>query len=343
MEHLKFCYEKQKSFSKKTLSSGATYAVALKGKYWDSGLALKIHFINGDAYQISSMKTVIMEMMDYTSLSPEYTSNPATSDIRISFNYGSGSYSYLGTDAKFIPTDQETLNIGWSGIGVMRHEFGHALNLSHEHQNPLGGIQWNEAKVIEDLSGPPNYWTGDQIRHNVLDAYNINDVDVTQFDMDSIMLYYFPNEWTIGDFQTNNNEELSEVDQNFLRRHYPEVDIIAPVITLNGDDQISLGFGSEYTEQGATALDNKDGDISNKIRITGTVDTHDPGIHPIIYSVQDNAGNYTEKIRNVLVNEEDITTEPSDPETGDNGNKKITLMIAAVIIMLIIFCIFFFG
>ena len=30
---------------------------------------------------------------------------------------------------------------------VVLHEFGHALGLIHEHQNPEGGIEWNEPAV----------------------------------------------------------------------------------------------------------------------------------------------------------------------------------------------------
>ena len=54
---------------------------------------------------------------------------------------------------------------------VVLHEFGHALGLIHEHQNPEGGIQWNEPAVKADLSGPPNNWDDETIRHNVLDHY----------------------------------------------------------------------------------------------------------------------------------------------------------------------------
>jgi hypothetical protein len=36
------------------------------------------------------------------------------------------------------------------------HEFGHALGLIHEHQNPSGGIQWNKPVVCRYYEGPPN-------------------------------------------------------------------------------------------------------------------------------------------------------------------------------------------
>ena len=45
-------------------------------------------------------------------------------------------------------------------------------------------------------------------------------------------------------------------------------DTTAPVITLVGDAQITVEVGSTYTDLGATASDNYDGDISADI-VTG--------------------------------------------------------------------------
>jgi len=344
LDDLKFCYERKYPTAPKPKHWTVTRAVAIRGKYWDRGYTLKIKFLNGDSNQINLMKSVIEEMTSPISLKVEYVEEG--SDIRISFNYGYGSYSYLGTDARFISDDEETLNIGWSGASVMRHEFGHALNLSHEHQNPNGGIKWNEEKVIQDLSGPPNNWDERTIRHNVLNQYDLSQVDATKFDKDSVMLYYFPNDWTIGDFQTNDNDFLSSTDKQFLLDVYGEsVDTIAPVITLNGNDQMVLEYGGSYIELGATALDNKDGDISDRIIEIGSVDTLESGIHPILYSVHDSAGNHTEKVRNVLVLEAEIV-EPVEPEVVEppyvdptdkevNSNKGLIIICAAIVLILI--------
>jgi hypothetical protein len=48
-------------------------------------------------------------------------------------------------------------------------------------------------------------------------------------------------------------------------------DTTAPVITLIGASTINLNVGDTYTEQGATATDNYDGDITANIVITGAV------------------------------------------------------------------------
>ena len=57
-----------------------------------------------------------------------------------------------------------------------------------------------------------------------------------------------------------------------------------------------------YTEQGATASDNTDGDITANIITTGTVDTATPGTYTIHYNVLDTAGNpAVEVMREVVV------------------------------------------
>ena len=77
----------------------------------------------------------------------------------------------------------------------------------------------------------------------------------------------------------------------------------APVITLIGDASISLTQGDMYTEQGATASDTEDGDISSAIVIAGdTVDTNTPGTYAVTYTVIDADGNTTVASRNVEVN-----------------------------------------
>ena len=79
-------------------------------------------------------------------------------------------------------------------------------------------------------------------------------------------------------------------------------DDIAPVITLIGASSITLDLGETYTEQGATASDNVDGNLTGSIVITGSVNTNIAGTYGLTYSVSDAAGNSASATRTVTVN-----------------------------------------
>ncbi|MRX65950.1 Ig-like domain-containing protein [Maribacter luteus] len=76
-----------------------------------------------------------------------------------------------------------------------------------------------------------------------------------------------------------------------------------PEITLIGGD-ITLTVGDTYVEEGATATDAEDGDISGDIVIDASaVDTNTVGSYQVTYNITDSGGNAaTEVIRTVTVN-----------------------------------------
>lgn len=80
------------------------------------------------------------------------------------------------------------------------------------------------------------------------------------------------------------------------------VDTTPPIITLTGDAQLNVPIGSAFTDPGATAMDNVDGDISDLIVVSGTVDTSKLGNYLLTYNVLDSAMNAAVSVtRNVYV------------------------------------------
>jgi hypothetical protein len=78
-------------------------------------------------------------------------------------------------------------------------------------------------------------------------------------------------------------------------------DTIAPVITLVGSTPINIDIDGVYADVGATAVDNVDGDITNKIKVTGLpIDTSLQGIFTIHYNVADVAGNNATEVTRVV-------------------------------------------
>lgn len=87
----------------------------------------------------------------------------------------------------------------------------------------------------------------------------------------------------------------------------PPEDTIPPVITLSGSSNIEIPLNSNFTDPGATADDNIDGDISAKITSTSTLDITKAGTYHITYRVVDAAGNSASVTRSVKVVEESTT------------------------------------
>lgn len=201
-------------------------------KMWEPGTQLKVRFLDGSAKQRKLVKNVAHEWEAFASITFRFVTT-TDEQIRISFEADEGSWSALGNDAlieAYFPRYQPTMNFGWikddtdktEVSRVVLHEFGHALGCIHEHQTPAAGLKWNEAEVLRVFSGAPNFWTKDEIIHNVLGKYDKKNMNFTKFDPDSIMLYSFPANLFLKGEGTSANTELSEQDKKFIARMYPK-------------------------------------------------------------------------------------------------------------------------
>ena len=205
-------------------------AAVLRAAKWDPGTAITVAFLEGNDRLKAKVRNVAETWTGPNMANLFFNWVDGTeADIRIAFKQGAGSWSYLGTVCRQIAHPEATMNYGWLTPDspdhelerVVLHEFGHALGLIHEHQNPEGGIDWNEAAVKVDLSGPPNNWTIEQIRTNVLDHYDPEAVISTPVDPDSIMMYPIPQSWTNDGFSADLNAGLSNNDKRLIREVYP--------------------------------------------------------------------------------------------------------------------------
>ncbi|GHB72983.1 hypothetical protein GCM10008107_23000 [Psychrosphaera saromensis] len=94
------------------------------------------------------------------------------------------------------------------------------------------------------------------------------------------------------------------------------VDTTAPVITLNGDAQVTIGLDSTYSDSGATANDETDGNVDVITTGLDEIDTSVFATYTITYTATDAAGNTASATRTITV--ADITApvitleDPSD-------------------------------
>lgn len=92
--------------------------------------------------------------------------------------------------------------------------------MCHEHQNPRGQpIQWNDQKVYQ-WAAETQGWDKETTKHNILEHYNISQINGSDFDPLSVMLYFFPAELTINNQGTKQNLRLSGEDVLWINKNY---------------------------------------------------------------------------------------------------------------------------
>ena len=157
--------------------------------------------------------------------------SPEEAVVRISFNTSGGAWSILGRDhydPKYTKNKKEpTMNLGWFDAPTTLHEFCHALGMVHEHQNPFGKpINWNMARV-EEWALNSQGWDKNTCRTNITDKYSKDQINGSEFDPTSIMLYFFPgtlvnkDDGTCCGEGTQQNYQFSSLDVCYLNRTYP--------------------------------------------------------------------------------------------------------------------------
>lgn len=78
------------------------------------------------------------------------------------------------------------------------------------------------------------------------------------------------------------------------------VDTQKPTISLLGSSEITLDQFSTYSDSGATAWDNYDGNITSKLVATGSVSTSVPGNYIIRYNVADSSNNSASEVIRIV-------------------------------------------
>jgi hypothetical protein len=161
-------------------------------------------------------------------LPSKYNSN---ADIKISFVASKGSYSQVGTDCKNVrDKNKETMNFGWFDVKTVLHEFGHALGLEHEHQSPFQKerINWN-LELLNAYFLKTNGWDETKVYNNIIKPLDADVTIGTEYDINSIMHYFYPKELTCLDKNCTKkpgkgskvNARLSPIDVIYISSLYP--------------------------------------------------------------------------------------------------------------------------
>ncbi len=127
-----------------------------------------------------------------------------------------------------------------------------------------------------------------------------------------------------GDSGTTSKSNFTKavIEQNHTKSPTPAKEIkdtIPPTLTLFGEKNTTLEFGKKYQEAGFEAIDNVDGNITNKVTIQNNLNSNKLGEYTITYSVTDSSRNEAKAIRTIKV----VDTTP--PTIILKGDKTISL------------------
>jgi hypothetical protein len=100
-------------------------------------------------------------------------------------------------------------------------------------------------------------------------------------------------------------------------------DTTPPTITLNGAENISLYLYQTYTEAGAEATDEKDGNLTSFIERKGSVNTTQTGLYVLTYEVADFAGN-TANVKRYVTIKSHVEYLAGNFQAADTINSSIT-------------------
>lgn len=93
----------------------------------------------------------------------------------------------------------------------------------------------------------------------------------------------------------------SSSNKGEIKREIIHEDKDSPNIVLNGKETVYIYKGSSYKEDGYSAYDNCDGDITDKVVVTNNVNSNVTGKYKITYEVKDSSDNSFSIDREVIV------------------------------------------
>ena len=114
-------------------------------------------------------------------------------------------------------------------------------------------------------------------------------------------------------------------------------DLHPPVITLSGKKDLYIKIGTTYREPGYSAKDTIDGDVTSKVKVTGSVDTSKMGDYTIQYKVTDSKGNTATAKRHIFVYKQQAVANPQNPGkkvvylTFDDGPSRHTARLLEIL------------
>ncbi len=210
-------------------------AVIVEDATWLPHSTLNIKFLDGSSDLQDEVMQYINEWQPHTGLTFKVLgrNSSQTEQVRISLTGQPGQFwSYIGQQGLNVSPSSATMHLGLDGVTgsnvterkrLTLHEMGHTLGLVHEHQTSKSPIKFQTPQIYSIFEQQFGF-TKDMVDTNVIKVFEQAEVSNSEFDPNSIMLYWFPpGTVTPPEFTNRVNNTLSERDKAFTAEMY-EVD-----------------------------------------------------------------------------------------------------------------------
>ena len=208
--------------------------------------------------------------------------------------YGKDTYQELGATAT---ADGKDVDVQITGSVDMTKLGTYTITYKAQYLWKTKTVE-REVRVVDTtapvivLKTVPGYMTlpGEEYQEEGYTAEDDYDGDITdkvQVRIENDVVYY-----TVKDSSGN---------ETTVERQIVRADVTPPTITLKGDASITIKAGNAFKEPGYTASDNIDGDITDKVEISGSVNIYHAGTYTLTYTVTDSHGNTATAKRTVVV------------------------------------------
>lgn len=149
---------------------------------------------------------------------------------------------------------------------------------------------------------------------SVDDAIVIGEVGKTE----GVYNIYYSNE-----YKDMSMRKVIILDNDNIKNEFPN-------LLINGNEFLVVNKNDKYFDEGVTAIDNIDGDITDNVEIINTVNTKEEGNYKVYYSVKNSRGYKSYVIRNVMVVENDKSISVVSRLSDESITDKVDIILNIV-------------
>jgi hypothetical protein len=200
-------------------------------KYWGiAGVRLTVGFMDNPPADLR--KRILQHMNAWgATANVKFVETRTDPEVRIAREGGEagGYWSYLGTDIRHIPKNEQTMNLEEFSMRtpeseynrVVRHETGHTMGFPHEHMRKALVDKIDPAKAIEYF-GRTQGWNEEEVRQQVLTPLEESSLLGTAPNPKSIMCYQIPGGLTKDGKPILGGKDIDPSDAAFVATIYPK-------------------------------------------------------------------------------------------------------------------------